>query len=565
VILSIQRGGQVSRRDVTRIRGISLVFTLTVVLVARAAADEPKGNFEVHDFSLWILESPGLPANARNMFASALPPTVNSQRMTQEMLRATSRSGGVIVAAPQPVLIGGGNAQTVGIPQQPSSTRRMAPFGLITFHGTPATNLDVDLRAKAGSFVGHWPPAESLPNRLRWFGGPQVDLVAKLDDESELCLVDDEHWFKKARAAENLYVHRGARAERFLAYDAETNLPSPIKLEGGPDKYTVANASGVRLYDVLIARSTPEGLRVAWLDELPGGEPPKPAAKPPVGAKPAQDLFGDGKGAKGEAATEAPAAEAKPTEPKADQPAEQPAAQPANENSPAAVAKRLARQGLLPKSNTATKTADGNKPAGAPTAKLQGVEVTLSNPLAAGSDELRAHTTASLTDRLTRAGLTASEAELMTAHYAPLLFQGEGVIIACRLDAGAIDEKLPLSIFPEPSKVVRVPMVVMRNADPQLGGQVEGLVAQLGDPKYKVREAAQQRLMELGPLAFPALNKALNHNDLEVVIRAEKILLHHNQQAAGRQGATNPQPAGSTWGLRVPAAPAAPPDPAAAK
>jgi len=51
----------------------------------------------------------------------------------------------------------------------------------------------------------------------------------------------------------------------------------------------------------------------------------------------------------------------------------------------------------------------------------------------------------------------------------------------------------------------------------------------LGDRKFAVREAAQQRLLELGPLAFQALQKSLNNADLEIVIRAEWLLLNQNQ------------------------------------
>ncbi len=45
-------------------------------------------------------------------------------------------------------------------------------------------------------------------------------------------------------------------------------MPAPIRLRGGPEKFTVLNASGGTLRDVMIARLTPEGLRVVWLDEL---------------------------------------------------------------------------------------------------------------------------------------------------------------------------------------------------------------------------------------------------------------------------------------------------------
>jgi hypothetical protein len=138
---------------------------------------------------------------------------------------------------------------------------------------------------------------------------------------------------------------------------------------------------------------------------------------------------------------------------------------------------------------------------------------------------------------LTKAGLTTHEVELFVDHYGALFFESEALVVACRLDSAAVDEKIPLSIFPAPVKTVRVALVLVRNADPRLGQQVDQLIAQLGDPKYSVREAAQARLLELGPLAFGALNKALSHADLEIVIRAERILLNQKQTPDAKAGA----------------------------
>ena len=115
-------------------------------LAARAVADEPKGDFQVHDLSLWILDSTASLANSRNVYPSAFPPTVQSARSVSSSREA----------------------------------RRTAPMGLITFYGRPATNLDVDLRIKSGSFLAHWPVAESLPNRLRWSGVQRLALAMRI-------------------------------------------------------------------------------------------------------------------------------------------------------------------------------------------------------------------------------------------------------------------------------------------------------------------------------------------------------------------------------------------------
>ena len=158
---------------------------------------------------------------------------------------------------------------------------------------------------------------------------------------------------------------------------------------------------------------------------------------------------------------------------------------------------------------------------------LAGVEVTLSDPLPEA--DTAAKTVESLRERMTKVGLKPGEVSLFLDNYQSLFFEGDTVVVACRLDPATIDEKMPLSIFPEPAKTVRVAMVLMRNADPQLGNEVDRLIAELGNASYAAREVAQKRLIELGPLAFGALNKALNETDQEVVIRCERILLNQNQ------------------------------------
>ena len=474
-------------------------------------AEEPKGNFEAHDLSLWILE-PGSPqANLRTAYPSALPGIVNSARSAQPSTIA----------------------------------RRIAPINLIRFFGSPAAALDVDLRTKAGGFLAHWPVGEGLPNRVRWSGPPAFDLVENIEDESELAFVDADHWIRKAREGQALYVKRGARSERFLAYDAELTLPAPIRLEGGPDKYTVINTSDAPLYDVLISLATPQGRRVAWIDVLPKAVPESPAkSKTPAEPKPKPkltlNLFSEGSPPKPAAAgaPQEPPKDAAPKDAAAKESAEKdkpeekkPAA--SDEKAPAKQAAGgktpLQLFGGLPAKPAAAKKVPAKEAAAAPPASTAGVEVTLSDPLPPETPETAAKTTQALAERMTRAGLREQEVELFVDSYRSLFFEGEAVVVACRLSPGTIDEKIPLSVFPEPTKTIRVALVIVRNADPGLGNEVERLVAQLGDAKYVLREAAQKRLAELGPLAFGSLNKALNNADLEIVIRAERILLDQNQ------------------------------------
>ena len=54
--------------------------------------------------------------------------------------------------------------------------------------------------------------------------------------------------------------------------------------------------------------------------------------------------------------------------------------------------------------------------------------------------------------------------------------------------------------------------------------EIRALIEQLGADSYDEREAAHQKLLEIGEAAEPYLQEALNHPDIEVRIRAEDIL-----------------------------------------
>jgi hypothetical protein len=79
--------------------------------------------------------------------------------------------------------------------------------------------------------------------------------------------------------------------------------------------------------------------------------------------------------------------------------------------------------------------------------------------------------------------------------------------------------------FPPPRKLVRVALVVDHGVDPRLQDRARTLVKQLGDASPKVRETAEARLRDLGPVAVPALEDALLEKDIEIVFRAERLLL----------------------------------------
>ena len=121
--------------------------------------------------------------------------------------------------------------------------------------------------------------------------------------------------------------------------------------------------------------------------------------------------------------------------------------------------------------------------------------------------------TKALADRLAQAGLDRREIELLVSLYGPTIFAADSLTVAWRIPAGMVDELTPLVVEPEPAKAVRVVLVVARNLDPKIEASLQTLVDQLGSPQYKDREAAEQRLVELGSLAYGVLKKSLTSKD----------------------------------------------------
>lgn len=154
--------------------------------------------------------------------------------------------------------------------------------------------------------------------------------------------------------------------------------------------------------------------------------------------------------------------------------------------------------------------------------------ISLSKPLPAGN-ELNELTIDELTDRLAAAGLKREQAQLIAATYRDSIFGSESLIALVRLEEAALDEQTPVVFYPLPVKSVRVGLVIVRHIDPQIERELAKLVAELANPNYEQREAAQRRLVELGALAYPSVRAALKHSDPEVVFRAETILLDQNQ------------------------------------
>jgi hypothetical protein len=87
-----------------------------------------------------------------------------------------------------------------------------------------------------------------------------------------------------------------------------------------------------------------------------------------------------------------------------------------------------------------------------------------------------------------------------------------------------LEKLLPLEVTPPADVQVRVALVIVQDADPEVLTSIDRLIAELGDPVWKKRAAAQIELEKLGRAAQPKLQEALTNPDAEIVYRVEQIL-----------------------------------------
>lgn len=374
--------------------------------------------------------------------------------------------------------------------------RQLAPLALLTFHGQPLELLDVDLRVAQGRFTGCWPGADLRSARIRWL---DAKLVPPPADGEGLEPLAAEHWLQDVRTLAGLYVRR-SRAEGCLAYEAELSSSLPVLVEYAGEQLKIANFSSQTLEDVFVVVRADDGIRVARLDKL----------------EPSQGL----------AQMQAAASAAKGAQ--------------QSQAAVAAIGNLVARLANAPQPAPAPQPATAaNDPPPLPTLPGDAVALSLSPPLAAGSAELRDQTSAVLGQQLEGVGLTAAEARFLVDRYETALFEPARVNVVARLARAAIDQQAPLALDPEPKRLVRAAILLVRDIDPRLRDSVEQLVGRLGDAEYAQREAAERRLLELGQMTIPALRKAVDNPDAEISMRAERILA----ELSG-EGAAPPQAGG---------------------
>src|SRR4051794_37052926 len=221
------------------------------------AADEPKATpIEAYEWSVWVGSPSQSSLNAAKVYRNAMPGLTGTSRPKLEDKELAGKFP-------------------------------LAPASVVQFFGDDCRDVDVDLRTKKGTILAHWPPGTERSGRIQWFGS---NLGGSPPAGIPLGYVPENHWFQKLRAVKSaLYLKHESHLERFAAYDAELNVPVPVKIRGGPDEYTLQNLTDRRLFDVAVIAPAEGGFRVGWLDELPAAAPekkddPDSKSKPKKGA-----------------------------------------------------------------------------------------------------------------------------------------------------------------------------------------------------------------------------------------------------------------------------------------
>ena len=127
-------------------------------------------------------------------------------------------------------------------------------------------------------------------------------------------------------------------------------------------------------------------------------------------------------------------------------------------------------------------------------------------------------------DRLAATGLAPIDTDLILDILAKYAIEPGRLTAVYMLDRAQMDDLLPEEVVPQPAKIARVGLVVVRNIDPEINQEIADLVKQLGDDEWSKRETAQKKLVTFGRAAKNAVEKASRDKDMEVVWRAEAIL-----------------------------------------
>ena len=135
---------------------------------------------------------------------------------------------------------------------------------------------------------------------------------------------------------------------------------------------------------------------------------------------------------------------------------------------------------------------------------------------------------ASWKTHLTEANVTPNDQQLilkiLSTHALDSRDGGGRLTAIYRMDPADLDKLLQLEVVPQPRKISRIALVIVRDIDPAAEDEIKELIQQLGSPSWEKREAAMTELRKIGMKAKPHLDKAAKEKDLEIAYRAEQLL-----------------------------------------
>ncbi|HEV3416139.1 MAG TPA: hypothetical protein VG056_04980 [Pirellulales bacterium] len=355
------------------------------------------------------------------------------------------------------------------------------PIGLIRFSADGPTDkdatVDVQLSFKQGRALGHWPRAKVRSAGLLWQD------VRLAPDKGEPQRLPEKSWLTDLRGG-GLPLLSGSTRESFLLYDVE--LPYPLTMQvkavdGG--KYSIAQGMDAPLRDLTFyKRGAEKHWRTASLPSLAKAEGfPKQAV---------------------------------------------PAAKTESSTKTATAGTVVVAQGgaVIAYSKVANQQAPNivSAPAAAPsvvTKPIKATEIAL-GPAAETDETVLAPWRAKLTD----AGVLPADQDVVLKILARQALDPNRLTAVYRMDPAELDRILPLEVVPQPKKVSRIALVVVRGIDPAIGDELDQLIKKLGDSSWKTREAATNEIKKLGVRAKSRLEEAAKSKDAEVAYRAEQLL-----------------------------------------
>jgi hypothetical protein len=361
------------------------------------------------------------------------------------------------------------------------------PFGIIRLMPTGElgkdASIDVQLGVKQGRVLGQWPRATVRSAGILW---QDLSLAAHSASQRPL---PDGHWLAPLRA-EGTALKAGGNREPFLLYDFELACATPVQVKAaGGGKYSIAHGMEAPILDATFYK--PEGEHEWRSATLAKVEKSAGFVKP-------------------EAA-----------------PAAQPAAMTTVYSSAPVAVVTVAGVGVRAKAIAgATAKSEPAVTGVVPTAAAN-IKVT---EFSLGAASLKEEAALSpWRAKLTDAGVLPSDQDAVLKVLARFALDSKRLTLVFRIDPAEQERLMPLEVVPQPSKISRIALVIVRGIDPAVGAELDELIKKLGDPSWKVREQATKEILKLGVMAKSRLEEAEKSKDVEVAFRAEQLLARLSQ------------------------------------